>query len=179
MQPKECIFNNNYLIYPDGQVWSKLTNKFLSRDKNSIGYKRVIIDNKKYFIHRLVALHFVNNPNNNPIVNHIDGNKENNNYKNLEWCTRSENDKHAYALGLRKCNLKPESNYKRVGKYNKKNEFICSYKNATEAAKDVNGTAPMIRRVCQGHRKYAYGFHWKYISEESLTTTENKSFKGE
>lgn len=179
MQPKECIFNNNYLIYSDGKVFSKISNRFITGDKNNIGYKRVIIDNKKYFIHRLVAIHFVNNPDNKPIVNHIDGNKENNDYRNLEWCTRSENDKHAFNLGLRIYNYNPEKVYKKVGKYNKKNELICIYKNATEAAKSVNGTARMIRRVCQKHRKYAYNFHWKYISEESLTTTENKSFKGE
>ena len=118
MLPKKITFNNDYLIYPDGRVWSTKTNTFLIGDTNNIGYKRVVID------------------------------------------------KHAFALGLRKINYNPEKVYKTVGKYNKKNELICTYKNATEAAKDVQGTAKMIRRVCQGHRKYAYGFNWKYISEE-------------
>ena len=45
---------------------------------------------------------FVENPNNKPEVNHIDGNKQNNNYKNLEWSTRKEQMIHAFKLGLKK-----------------------------------------------------------------------------
>lgn len=181
MQPKEIIFDNNYLIYPDGRVWSKRANKFIVGDKNNIGYKRVILypSKKKYFIHRLVAIHFVPNPDNKPVVNHIDGNKENNLYSNLEWVTRSENDKQAFKLGLRSLNFNPEKVWKSVGQFDKKGNLINLFKNATDAAKSVNGTVKMIRRVCQGHRKYAYNYHWKYLSKESLTTSENKSFKRE
>ena len=61
------------------------------------GYKAISINtaNEKY-VHRLVALHFLNNIDSKPQVNHIDGNKHNNHYTNLEWVTGSENVKHYY-----------------------------------------------------------------------------------
>ena len=69
--------------------------------KHSNGYIRAIINGKDEYVHRLVAKYFVPNPNGYLEVNHIDGNKENNCADNLEWCTRSQNNKHAFQTGLR------------------------------------------------------------------------------
>ena len=55
---------------------------------------------QKHYIHRLVAQTFIPNPKHKKEVNHKDGNKLNNNVNNLEWCTRSENQRHAFATGL-------------------------------------------------------------------------------
>src|SRR5687767_4498988 len=55
---------------------------------------------KRFLVHRLVADAFIPNPNNYPIINHIDGNPQNNYVSNLEWCDYSHNLKHAYSIGL-------------------------------------------------------------------------------
>lgn len=62
-------------------------------------------------IHRLLALHFIDNPENKKEVNHIDGIKSNYNIENLEWCTRSENKIHAHRIGLEKTRKGSKSNF--------------------------------------------------------------------
>lgn len=78
----------------------------LTQRHNSNGYLRcdMNIDGKgrSYLVHRLVANAFIPNPDNKPFINHIDGDKENNHVGNLEWCTRSENEKHSWKIGLKK-----------------------------------------------------------------------------
>ena len=71
---------------------------------NRYGYHRITLSKNNirinYSVHRLVALAFIENPNNKPFINHIDGNKVNNTVENLEWCTSGENNRHAFATGL-------------------------------------------------------------------------------
>ena len=68
--------------------------------KHQDGYLFVTINNKQYPKHRLVAELFIDNPDNKPFINHIDGNKQNNRAENLEWCTHAENIEHSYKNGL-------------------------------------------------------------------------------
>lgn len=81
-------------------VKSRIKKPFISRE--GYGYVQLYENDKRTVcaIHRLVATAFIPNPDNKPMVNHLDGNKLNNNVYNLEWCTCSENHRHAWDTGL-------------------------------------------------------------------------------
>jgi hypothetical protein len=91
------------IIYSNGAV-HKVDEKIKNARKNPDGYRRASLSKgsikENYSIHRLVAEHFIPNPNNLEQVNHITGDKERNEAWNLEWCTESDNMKHAHKTGL-------------------------------------------------------------------------------
>ena len=95
------IYKNKYLVFENGVIFN-LCSKELKGIIDNSGYREVTIDNKQKLVHRIVAERFIPNPENKPCVNHKDGNKLNNDISNLEWCTYSENTKHAYENGLEK-----------------------------------------------------------------------------
>lgn len=76
-----------------------LKEKFLKFDDSNLGYRRVTLSKngktKRFFVHRLVALHFLDKVEGKDIVNHLDNNPSNNHVNNLEWCTHQENMLHA------------------------------------------------------------------------------------
>jgi hypothetical protein len=89
-------YNNNYLIYPNGDVWSKKRKKFLTKNRlTADGYRRVAlrVDGKPkgFSVHRLVAEHYISNPNNLPVVDHINRNRLDNRVENLRWFSISGN----------------------------------------------------------------------------------------
>lgn len=65
------------------------------------GYWLLTDDKQKKYLHRFIAQSMLDNPYGHKYINHIDGNKQNNSVSNLEWCTQSHNNKHAYDIGLR------------------------------------------------------------------------------
>ena len=108
----------DYFVTKDGRVFSKrkfsyLTELKLSRGGHK-GYLKVRVNKKDMFVHRLVAKAYLIKPFDKEVVNHINGIKDDNRLENLEWCTRSENCKHAYDTGLHKpyIGLKDKGNNK-------------------------------------------------------------------
>ena len=90
----EVIGYSNYLIYPDGKVYNEKFKRYLKMRYNK-GYHRVVLYNnnksKSLQVHRLVALHYIHNPDNKPMVDHINRDKIDNRLENLRWVTSSEN----------------------------------------------------------------------------------------
>jgi len=124
----EILNYPNYLIHDDSRVFSEKRNIVRKPQKNNKGYEYVnLCKNGKYkhfLIHRLVAIHYIPNPENKPCVDHIDGNKLNNNVSNLRWTT----------------NIKNLNNYQSIHNDNKlciKN--ISSYKNSFRFQKVIYG----------------------------------------
>lgn len=157
-------YEGYYQISSYGQVKSLLTNKILVGDTNSLGYRRVTLYapiKKRFFIHRLVALHFCKDYQENLIVNHKDGDKTNNKVENLEWVTRSENDLHAYKNNLRKsypCQFK----YKIIAYNLTTGEIVKIYNNADSCAKDLKVARTNIYNCCNKKQKSCRGFGLRY-----------------
>lgn len=100
---KKLAFNKQYTLYSDGSLVSTIRGvKTLKPCDNGLGYKQYYLkhedgSSKWYKVHRLVAEYYVPNPNGYSEVNHIDGDKSNNDFTNLEWCTHAQNVQHSYA----------------------------------------------------------------------------------
>lgn len=107
--------------------------------KVSLSHSKIKRKNgEKYFyqqkIHRLVAMSFLDNPNNYPEVNHLDGNKSNNGVKNLEWCTHKQNIEHAVRNNLTKIKLTGSKNPRAILIETDIPEIFRLYKNGTQIA---------------------------------------------
>jgi hypothetical protein len=119
------------------------------------GYICVKIDNKKYALHRLVAFVFIDNVENKPFVNHLDGNKTNNCVNNLQWCSVLENNLHAINNNLKKFYTR------KIAQYDSNNILIKEYNSIVQAMNETN--IKSIKEVLYGNQKTAGGFIWKYL----------------
>lgn len=134
---------------------------------NSKGYKfvRLYKDKvaKNYTIHRLVAIAFIENKNNYKEVNHIDGNKLNNNATNLEWCTKSHNIKHAYRTGLNKARIgKNNEQSKKVIQYDKNMNKIKIWECISDIERKLKIDHSTVIRCAKHKQKTAGGYKWEY-----------------
>lgn len=162
-------------------VWELESYLILAPRIHTNGYLRVMfsVENKQYekYIHRLVATEFCKNynPDKYKEINHIDGNKQNNIYTNLEWCDRSYNNKHAYVKGLHGlhgCYGKK----KKVAQIDKNTNIVIKIHESVEKASEFVGlkNCANISACCNyadNPERYkrpclsAKGYRWRFATE--------------
>lgn len=99
-------------------------------------------------VHKLIALTFIPNPENLPIINHIDENKSNNRVDNLEWCNFSYNTEYSKkAIHIKQ--------------YDLKGNLVGEYSHYSEAGRNVGGNRFGVFKCCKGKLKTYKGFIWK------------------
>lgn len=178
----DCV-NKYYEVSNMGNVRSVLKTdstkiKNLSKIDTGKGYERVAIKTKTALIHRLVAQSFLPNPNNKPQVNHIDGNKKNNNASNLEWSTNIENINHARKTGLNKIKITEEEFRYIKNSYNEDN----SLDNLIRMSKKFNVSIDYLKKILKdglitfsknSRKQELSDSEIKYIYENTIKNDEN------
>lgn len=151
-------YEGKYQISNQGRVYSIRAHKYLSQTIVGKGYLRVYLWHdgikKGELVHRLVAIHFLDNSNNLPQVNHIDENKENNCVDNLEWVDAKTN-LNAGTVQERKARA--------CGKAVRCIELNKTFESIAKAAKELGINAPNINACLKGKQKTSGGYHWEYI----------------
>ena len=141
-----------YAITSCGKVWSYRNKKFLKTYNNGKGYLFVYLckngDEKKVYVHRLVAETYISNQNNLPQVNHKDENPNNNCLNNLEWCDAKYNI--TYSKGKKIYCVETDT----------------VYNSQREAADALNVDQGNISKVCRGIHSQTGGYHFKFYDGE-------------
>lgn len=136
---KQTIDNNGYLI--------------VGLHKNNTA--------KKVCVHWLVANAFLPKKENDEVINHIDGNKLNNNLDNLERCTQKHNIRESFRLGLQ-----VPYNKKVVLQYDLDNNFIKEWESACEAERQLKISQVNISACCRKVRRTAGKYIWRFKEEK-------------
>lgn len=162
----------NYVISNLGRAKSLITNTILNQRLSNNGYLRFNArkGNIKYekpktmMTHKLVAEYFLTKIEGKNYVNHIDGNKLNNNVNNLEWCTAQENTIHSFKLGLQKPRLgKDNKKAIKIYQYDKNTkELLNTFYGSCEAQRHTGINHRDIRNNCIGKQKTCKGFVFSY-----------------
>lgn len=164
---KDVVGFSNYEVSDQGRVRNKTTKQIRSFSYNH-GYPQVDLypGQKTRTIHRLVADAFLGE---HPgmQVNHIDGDKNNNCLSNLEWCTSSENNKHAYDANLR---TPPKEKSVRIVETGE------TFRSITKCAEAINGDVQNVSACLNGKRATCNGLHFEYIDEEASEQQKRKPF---
>lgn len=152
----------NYKISNSGIVKNFKTNNIIKQVLCGQYYKVTLNDSpnkklKNYKIHRLVGEYFITNPDNFNIIDHIDGDKLNNNVTNLRWCSPSTNVNNWYSK---------RTKYNKIEQYNLQNELLKTWNSVSSIEKELNIKGGSIRGCCNGNMPTYKGFIWKYTQQD-------------
>lgn len=151
-----------YSITDKGRVFNRESGRLLTPKINGDGYPQITfqVDGKRYdrLLHRLLGLAFINNPENKPFINHIDGDKQNFKLDNLEWCTPKENAIHASENGL--LAVGEDSGTNKITEAQAK-MILDDLNNGMKQVDVINKHSFATRSIVQ---KIQYGTRWKHIS---------------
>ena len=160
-------YNGDYLASEDGRIYSTLINKYLKPYKDKKGYMVVHLKDGIKKVHRLIAMTFLDNPDNLPQVNHRDENKENNRVENLEWCDNKYNSNYGTkGERLSKALINNDERSKKVLQYTRDGKLVKEWPSVMEAER--NGYIHChIVRCCNNVKgfKTHKGYIWKYKFE--------------
>ena len=167
----------DYSVSTEGEVRKDTTNYILSQSSQQ-DYKFVTLlingQQKRMRVHRMVAMTFIENPDNKPYVNHINGIRYDNNVENLEWVTQSENIQHAVRTGLMQNGRK-----KAVIQYNLNGDRMATFESASEAARQTGGSQSKITMCCKRQRETANDYQWRYYDDiQDVQKVEKKFITG-
>lgn len=161
-------YEGAYMISNYGRVWSNHKQGYLTQSSNGRGYLKVQLwknnKSKAEYIHRLVALAFIPNPEGKPQVNHKDEDKQNNYVDNLEWCDNDYNN--AYGTKRERQGETLLNNGKtsyRVNQYDLDGNYIASYRSMREAER-INGLGNGAISTClrKGYKQWG-GYIWRKV----------------
>lgn len=166
----------HYKASEDGRIWSEYSRRFLKPSRQfDTGYVSVDLfedgKRKRIAVHRLVAIAFLPNPNNYPVINHKNEIRDDNRASNLEWCTQKYNVNYGSCIEKRKRNhvYTPESlkRLQQAGTRATMKQTVCVetgivYESAKQASEQTGiSHTNIVRAVKRGIR--AGGFHWEYV----------------
>lgn len=168
------VGNTKYSVSNTGLIRNDKTNRLLSLRTYNGGYVRATLclgkhaKGKTVLVHRIVAQAFLPNPQNKPTVNHIDGDKTNNNVSNLEWATVSENQLHRFHVLHKYYSDELMADLTERSAAKRRRPIRCvetgaEYRSIRDAAEKSGVDYGNIGNCARGKYKQAGGFTWEFV----------------